>query len=106
MDSLGVKNLILRDLTALEDKPLDEDYGISSMPSTSNSKSIKENGNATIIKRFSHHSAIMVWQQQDSGNKKHKMNNMVNPRAWMEILDFQMQTAFSQKSKGKVSRVH
>uniref|UniRef100_A0A2K6MEM2 BSD domain-containing protein n=1 Tax=Rhinopithecus bieti TaxID=61621 RepID=A0A2K6MEM2_RHIBE len=72
MVSLGVKNLLL-DLTALGDKSLDEGYGISSVPSASNSKSVKENSNVA-IKRFNHQSAMV----QAAGLRKQEAENEQN----------------------------
>lgn len=56
----GVKNPLV-DLLSLEDKTFDEGYGFSTAPSTSNSnKTVKENSNSAIIKRFNHHSAMVL----------------------------------------------
>ncbi|XP_062318570.1 general transcription factor IIH subunit 1 [Osmerus eperlanus] len=56
----GVKNPLV-DLMSLEDKTLDEGYGVSTGPSTSSSnKTVKENSNSAIIKRFNHHSAMVL----------------------------------------------
>ncbi|XP_077566550.1 general transcription factor IIH subunit 1 [Stigmatopora nigra] len=57
----GVKNPLV-DLQSLEDKTLDEGYGVSTpLPSTSNSnRSVKESSNYAIIKRFNHHSAMVL----------------------------------------------
>ncbi|KAM4898956.1 general transcription factor IIH subunit 1 isoform 6-T9 [Sylvia borin] len=60
MVSQGVKNPLI-DLTALEDTTLDEGYGGASVASTSNaSKSARESSNAAIIRRFNHHSAMVL----------------------------------------------
>ncbi|XP_049578072.1 general transcription factor IIH subunit 1 [Syngnathus scovelli] len=57
----GVKNPLV-DLQSLEDKSLDEGYGASTpLPSTSNSnRTVKESSNYAIIKRFNHHSAMVL----------------------------------------------
>uniref|UniRef100_A0A672H267 General transcription factor IIH subunit 1 n=1 Tax=Salarias fasciatus TaxID=181472 RepID=A0A672H267_SALFA len=57
----GVKNPLV-DLLSLEDKTLDEGFGIcTTQPSTSSSnRTVKENSNAAIIKRFNHHSAMVL----------------------------------------------
>ncbi|TMS05416.1 General transcription factor IIH subunit 1 [Larimichthys crocea] len=57
----GVKNPLV-DLLSLEDKTLDEGYGVrTAPPSTSNAnRTVKESSNAAIIKRFNHHSAMVL----------------------------------------------
>ncbi|XP_026222423.1 general transcription factor IIH subunit 1 [Anabas testudineus] len=57
----GVRNPLV-DLLLLEDKSLDEGYGVcTTMPSTSNaSRTVKESSNYAIIKRFNHHSAMVL----------------------------------------------
>ncbi|KAI7790645.1 general transcription factor IIH subunit 1 [Triplophysa rosa] len=60
MVTQGVKNPMV-DLLALEDKTLDEGYGTAAAPSTSNvTKTLRENSNCAIIKRFNHHSAMVL----------------------------------------------
>ncbi|NXH17169.1 TF2H1 factor, partial [Bucco capensis] len=71
MVSQGVKNPLL-DLTALEDNTLDEGCGVASVASTSNaSKSARESSVAAIIKRFNHHSAMVL----AAGLKKQEAQN-------------------------------
>uniref|UniRef100_A0A8D3BPT2 General transcription factor IIH subunit 1 n=1 Tax=Scophthalmus maximus TaxID=52904 RepID=A0A8D3BPT2_SCOMX len=57
----GVKNPFV-DLLTLDDKTLDEGYGVSTtLPSTSNAnRTVKESSNYAIIKRFNHHSAMVL----------------------------------------------
>ncbi|XP_063053799.1 general transcription factor IIH subunit 1 isoform X2 [Engraulis encrasicolus] len=56
----GVKNPMV-DLLSMEDKNLDEGYGSKVTPSTSNTKpTVKENSNSAIIKRFNHHSSMVL----------------------------------------------
>ncbi|KAI1890142.1 hypothetical protein AGOR_G00170620 [Albula goreensis] len=64
----GVKNPLVN-LLSLEDKSLDEGYGVATAPSTSNGTKVKENSNSAIIKRFNHHSAMVLaagLRKQDS----------------------------------------
>lgn len=61
MVTQGVKNPMV-DLLALEDKTLDEGYGTAAAPPASNTanKTVRENSNSAIIKRFNHHSAMVL----------------------------------------------
>ncbi|KAK7121920.1 hypothetical protein R3I93_022875 [Phoxinus phoxinus] len=61
MVNQGVKNPMV-DLLSLEDKTLDEGYGTAKVPTSSNpsNKSLRENSNSAIIKRFNHHSAMVL----------------------------------------------
>nr|XP_055048056.1 general transcription factor IIH subunit 1 [Misgurnus anguillicaudatus] len=61
MVTQGVKNPMV-DLLSLEDKTLDDGYGTATVPSTSNAtnKTLRENSNCAIIKRFNHHSAMVL----------------------------------------------
>ncbi|XP_056308161.1 general transcription factor IIH subunit 1 [Danio aesculapii] len=61
MVTQGVKNPMV-DLLALEDKTLDEGYGTAAAPPASNAsnKTLRENSNSAIIKRFNHHSAMVL----------------------------------------------
>ncbi|XP_068595574.1 general transcription factor IIH subunit 1 [Brachionichthys hirsutus] len=68
-DEKGLKSLVVQgvrnplvNLLSLEDKTLDEGYGASTtLPSTSNSnRTVRESSNAAIIKRFNHHSAMVL----------------------------------------------
>ncbi|CAL8325533.1 general transcription factor IIH subunit 1 [Gadus morhua] len=56
----GVKNPLVN-LLSLEDKTIEEGYGFSAAASTSNpNRTGKENSNSAIIKRFNHHSAMIL----------------------------------------------
>ncbi|XP_040017701.1 general transcription factor IIH subunit 1 [Gasterosteus aculeatus] len=56
----GVKNPLV-DLLSLEDKTLDEGYGVCTTASTSNpNRTVKDSSNSAIIKRFNHHSAMVL----------------------------------------------
>ncbi|KAJ8333865.1 hypothetical protein SKAU_G00411840 [Synaphobranchus kaupii] len=55
----GVKNPLVN-LLCLEDKSLDEGYGVATASSASQGNKLKENSNSAIIKRFNHHSAMVL----------------------------------------------
>ncbi|XP_045071848.1 general transcription factor IIH subunit 1-like isoform X2 [Coregonus clupeaformis] len=82
----GVKNPML-DLLSLEDKPSEEGYGTNSTaPSTSNTnKTVKESSNSTIIKRFNHHSTMVL--AAGSGKKADVPNDQVRIQETTEYED-------------------
>lgn len=67
----GVRNPLV-DLLSLEDKTLDEGYGVNAaLPAASTSnRTVKESSNAAIIKRFNHHSAMVLAAGSQTREKK------------------------------------
>ncbi|KAJ3596024.1 hypothetical protein NHX12_002433 [Muraenolepis orangiensis] len=67
-DEMGLKSMVVQgvknplvNLLAFEDKTIEEGYGFSTAASMSNpNRVVKENSNSAIIKRFNHHSAMVL----------------------------------------------